>query len=373
MNTEYFGKIKHELKKEKEKNEQKILLYDDRARMTRVNRLENKSVETLVLSMFSYVLLFIVTVVLIGTIGISKINAFFPGISYPLTLVGSSLIMGTIGSKLFNKKYDTKKRFDNFSTSVTESEKLEEEVQYYIELQKANNLNKVIDKSMAELNNVQRYHSNYNIKLQSKEEIDQRMATLSNIIKEQSDELNILTTKKVLRNQFKNIRSRFNKIENFLQMPVMFGLTCLCLTALPVILVPELVPSSSLFTTLSLTAVPFSLGIVSSGIYFSKKYSSYKKAFNNLNKQLGSESLNENLNEIEKENFEELINITINELGVSIAQLKEQQYFDYLLNVENNNNLKKENEKDIVQSFEENLNEDNMAKSSVHSLKRTLN
>ena len=132
MNNEEFNKSKNELEKIKDENEKQILINDERTRMAKVNSLEYKGGVTLFFSIFSYMLLFVLTAILIKILGLNTMINIFPGFSYPIVLIGGSLGIGTISRILFDSKFHIKDRLKQFSTAKTQAEKLEEEIHYQI-------------------------------------------------------------------------------------------------------------------------------------------------------------------------------------------------------------------------------------------------
>ena len=168
MNQEEFEKSKNELEKEKEKNNELIAINDERSRMLKANSLEFKGETILFFSALAYMGFFLTTIILSNTPVASVISKALPGLSYPITLLGGSLAIGTIARTLFDKKFKTKERLKSFSKAKTQAEKLEEEVHYQIELEKANNRNKVIDETINILNSNQamlnRISSRYDLK-----------------------------------------------------------------------------------------------------------------------------------------------------------------------------------------------------------------
>lgn len=144
MNKEYFDKSKAELKTEKEKNNKQLIISGERNRVVSANKFEYKFGVTSLFSMGAYALLMILSAILISSLGASVITNILPGISYPTVILGSSLIMGTIGRILFDKKNKIKEKLKSLSVAKTEIEKLEEEVNYQIEIEKLKNRNKVI-------------------------------------------------------------------------------------------------------------------------------------------------------------------------------------------------------------------------------------
>ena len=103
MNNIQFEKAKKELEETKKQNDEQIAISDERTRMSKVNSLGYKGCTTLFFSMLAY------AVLLLTSLGLTKASVIanvFPGFTYPIALIGSSLGIGTIGRVLFDKKKD---------------------------------------------------------------------------------------------------------------------------------------------------------------------------------------------------------------------------------------------------------------------------
>lgn len=138
MNLEDLKKTKEELEQEKQENDKKISLCDERTRMSKVNSFEYKAGTTLTFSMIGYLAIFLTSFILIKSLGVTAFTNIIPALSFPVIVVGGSLGVGTLIRTLMDKKFQAKERLKAFSTAKTQTEKLEEEIHYQIELEKAN-------------------------------------------------------------------------------------------------------------------------------------------------------------------------------------------------------------------------------------------
>lgn len=339
MNNIQFEKAKKELEETKKQNDEQIAISDERTRMSKVNSLGYKGCTTLFFSMLAY------AVLLLTSLGLTKASVIanvFPGFTYPIALIGSSLGIGTIGRVLFDKKFKVKERFKAFSTAKTQAEKLEEEIYYQIELEKANNRNKAIDESINVLNANQsilsRISSRYDLSdktaPQSKEDAEKKVEELSTIIKEKYDKLDILSTQKVLHDRFWRIRQKFQGRTETMMTPMISGLLAMMFGSLPTMVVKDIMPSGSLSTSLVVPFVPLIAGIVGGSAYMLKRNSDYKKVFNNLNAQLGENALVETYEKYEgayeeQKELESLIANQIRDISIVEVQLQEnKRYLD---------------------------------------------
>ena len=310
MNIEDLKKTKEELEQEKHENDKKIGLCDERTRMAKVNALEYKAGTTLAFSMMGgYLPLFLISTTLINHVGVTAFTNVIPAFSFPAIMVGGSLGVGTLIRTLMDKKYQTKERLKAFSTAKTQTEKLEEEIHYQIELEKANNRNLVIDQAINVLNSnesmLRKISSKYEISDKSisknKEEARKRIEELSTLIKEQYDKLDILSTEKVLHDRFWRIRSKFQKGTDMSMAAGISGLFTMFFTGFPLIMVNDAITYSSVFSSLATTFTPFVAGIVGACGYMAKRNKNHKKVFDNLNSQLGENALPEKYEKYEEQ------------------------------------------------------------------------
>lgn len=338
MNLEEFEKSKKELLKAKEQNNKQISISDERTRMSKVNSFENKAITTFGLSMFGYLPIFLASSALIKNIGVTAFTNVIPALSYPAIVIGSSFCVGTLINSLINKKFKTKERYKSFSTAKTKAEKLEEEIHYQIELEKANNRNKAINETLkvmksnqAMLNRMSsRYDLNDKTAPQTKEEAKTKVTELSNIIKEQYDKLDILTTQKVLHDNFWRIRSKFQKGTDIMVATMITGMFAMFFTGFPLMMVRDAITYSSSFASLTSIFAPFVAGMVGAGGYMIKRNKDHKKVFNNLNSQLGENALEEVYEKFEgayeeQQELTRLIETQIRDISLAEVQLQENK------------------------------------------------
>ena len=237
---------------------------------------------------------------------------------------------------MFDKKYKPKERLKTFSNAKTQTEILEEEIYYQIEMEKAINRNKVLDEAKNLLNSNQSILSKISMRYelddknapQSKEEASQKVKELSEFIKKQYNELDIATTKKVLHERFWKVRYKFHRITDFLMISMLIGVVMMCLTAFPIITM-----QSSLMNLITPLA-SFTIGAVGGSVYMLKRNRDYRKVFKNLNNELGENTLKENCDEKFESAFEEEqeINALIeNQIrDISLAEIQRQEIERYL-------------------------------------------
>jgi len=336
MKIEDFSKTKEELEGQKKQNDEQVYVSDERTRMSKVNQFEYKAGVTLMLSMiFGYLPLLLMSGILVKSLGASAITSIFPGFSFPIALVGGSLGIGAIASTLMAKKFKLKERLEAFSNAKTQADKLEEEIQYQIELEKANNRNKAIDQTLAVLNSNEsllrtmssRYDINDRNAPQTGEEAEQKIEELSTLVKEKYDELDLATTKKVLHDRFWRVRAKWQKNIDTMMASMFSGMFTMFFSLFPIMLVRDTIASNSLFASLATTFSPLIVGIVGASGYMAKRNRDYKKAFNSLNSKLGDNALEDKIDDASNEQQEltSLIESITRDISVAEVQLKEQQ------------------------------------------------
>jgi len=338
MIIEDFEKTKEQLEEQKKENNKKIVLCDERTRMAKVNSFEYKAGTTLTFSMVGYFAIFLASSALIKGIGVTAFTNVIPALSYPAIVVGSSLGVGTLINTLMAKKYQTKERLKAFSIAKTQTEKLEEEIHYEIELEKANNRNLVIDQAINVLNSnesmLRRISSKYDISdkstLKTEEEARKRIEQLSTFIKEQYDKLDILSTQKVLHDRFWRIRSKFQKSTDIIMAAVISGMVTMHFTGFPLMMVNEAITYSTEIANLATIFSPFIAGIIGASGYMAKRNKDHKKVFDSLNSQLGENALPEIYEKYEgayeeQEEIKALIETQIRDISLAVIQLKEEQ------------------------------------------------
>lgn len=352
MKNEEYERSKEELEKAKEQNNQQIAISNEKIRMVKFNSLEYKAGTTFFFSMLAYATLFLTSLCLTKLLGASVIINIFPGFSYPITLICSSIVVGTIVKTLFYRKYDLKKRLKTFSTAKTQAEKLEEEIYYQIELEKANNRNRVIDETIKFLDSNQtilngissRYDLNDKTALQSKEESEKKTEKLTTILKEQYDKLDIFTTQKVLNTRFWELKHKFYRRVNTILASMISGIFAMLFGTFPIFMIKDAMPNCSPLTSLAVPLTLLTIGIIGGNTYMLKRHNDYKNAFNNLNNKLGENSLEENLDKRfeEQEVTDYLIEKQIRDISLVVIQLQENKRYLDIYNTE------EEKKKDIL-------------------------
>lgn len=334
MKTKEFNKTIQELNKKIEENNEQIYICDERSRMAYVNRLEYKLMLTIGFSMVPYIC-FAIGSKILDKYYISTLINFIPPYIIPIIIVGSSLGLGAFGTKLMNKKYKSKERYESFSKATTKTEKIEEEINYQIELEKALNKNKAIEKTIQLLENnnktLRRLSNKYDINEKnipsSKEELIEISEKLSTILEKKYNELDILSTQKILHNSFWRLRSKSQKIIEIFLVIMGSGAGLMGFTSMPIIGMINIYASLSELAKNLMVYIPFVTGALTSGIYLKKRNSKQQKVFEILNSKLGENALPKKVKVPydEQKEIDNLIESKISDISAVEIQLKETE------------------------------------------------
>lgn len=336
MNKEEFDKTNEELKEEIEKNNEQIVISDQRKTIINFNKFKYKADVTATFSFISSLVISLLTVILGKSESIVSLVSTIPVEAFPFIFAGGSLCGGIIGRKLFELKLKLKERLISFTTASTESEKLEEEVKYEIQLEKAKNRNKAIKKIIDSLNPNKLISSislfdECNIinkkAILNKEELEKKIEELSVLLKEQNDELDLLTTQKVLLKKFLNVKDKsFQKSKEVTDLTcqgfgvaMCTGMPLFSLKAYPLSSISEFSVYLSLFA-------PVIAAIIGGCVYFKKRNKDNIKVFNNLNNELGENALPDKIKEDYCEEYDIDTKIESKIIEISIVGIQLQEY-----------------------------------------------
>lgn len=334
MKTEDLKKTNEELQEEIKKNNEQIAVSDERTRiaMANVNQFEYKVIETLKFSMLPYLGLVVLSTVLTKNGTMTSITSAIPAESLTLIISGSSLVVGNIGRKILEWKFKTKERFKSFTTTKSQSEKIQEEVKYAVELEKAKNRNKAIKQIMDSLNSNQsilnllssRYDINDKTLPQTREESQKRVEELSTLLKGKYNELDVLTTQKVLHEKFWRVRTKGEKLMEIMMVGMMGGMFTMAYGNMPIIIMRDLLANSP--SLMSLFA-PIIVGVVGVSGYMVKRNKDYEKTFNILNSELGENALPDKIKEAyeEQQDIDSKIESKMREISIVGIRLQEQK------------------------------------------------
>lgn len=331
MKVEDFNKTTEELKREYQKNDEQINISDERKRISSANQFEYKALTTIGFSLLPYLGLVILFGGLTKNGVISSLIGTIPVEVFPLIIAGGSLCVGTIGRKALEWRFKTKERLKAFTTANTQSEKLQEEVKYTVDLEKARNRNKAIQQAIDSLSSnqsiLESLSSRYDIKdrtiPQTEEDAKKRAEDLSELLKDKHTELDILTTQKILHEKFWRVRTKGQKVMEISLAGMLGGLFIMTYGQMPLLIVSDYLASSSSISIF----VPFVGGIVGFSGYMLKRNKDYINAFNHLNNELGENALSDKIKNVyeEQQDIDAKIENKIREISMVEIQLQEQK------------------------------------------------
>lgn len=331
MKQKDYQEIIDELNLEKKQNEEKIGVNDERKRMAYANQIDYNLLKILMFSMLPYFI--IVTILTFVDVNFA-IN--IPSEIIPILITGSTLGIGSFASHLQNKKYKVKERFQSFSKAKKQTEKIEEEVYYQIELEKAKNKNKIIQKVFDTIETNQellntlssKYNTNEKQVTKTPEESTELLKEMSKILEDKYTELDLLTTKKILNDNFWKVRSKANNIMDTFIASIFGGMGTLMITSfLPIMAMSNTFKASPILVKNIYFWGSLIVGSLGGNIYWIKRSKDRKEAFLRLNETLGKRALFETIkfDNNESEQFEKMIEKTINDICVMEVEFREQK------------------------------------------------
>lgn len=326
-----FEELKKELESEAVENNDRIKLCEGRMRITNVNSFEYKATNILCFSLLGYLIVFLLSSIIFKNLSI-------PVLAYQTMVITSSIGLGTLFTNSLFKKYKIKERLKMFSESKTDIEKLQEEVNYQIELEKACNRNKVIEETLDTINStesmVNELSNKYDVKekysSKSKDEIEKSIEEISNLIKEKYIELDILSTKKTLHDKFWKIRFKFDKNANLIAYSLIAGVFASGITGIPFITFNSIAAGSTILARTLSVFWPLVIGSMGTFVYFLKRNKDYEKVFNNYNSQLEDAALPDTFGKNydasdENSEIKALIEKQVRDISTAIIKLNDEK------------------------------------------------
>lgn len=262
-----------------------------------------------------------------------------------LTLLGGSLGVGAVFTKMIGKKFKLKERLNKITSSQTQQELLEEEMIHQIKYELAKNKMDIIDQAINNINSkneminsispnyIVSYNTNLNI-----DEINSNINNLKTKLSESFKELAILTKKCVLSNNFYNDRDRIQSIVNTLVISLMFGSFLMLLWNFPIFSIAGSVNMLNLFLPIPLA------GAVGAG-YIIKRTKDSNKVFDKLNAELNEDALPKKPDIEETSITEKQLAQKMKDISVLYTELVEQQE---LLKVKEEENQDSKESKKVV-------------------------
>ncbi len=351
MKIENFNEAKEELKNKIHTNNELINISDERKRIANANQFEYKSMVTIAFSLLPYLVLVILFEVLTKNGIISPLIETIPAESFPVIITGGSLSIGTIGRKILEQKFKTKERLKAFTSANTQSEKIQEEIKYTIELEKAKNRNKVLQQAINSLNSnksilnslTSKYDTNDRTIPAMEENAKKRVEDLSILLKDKYTELDTLTIQKIFHKKFWKGKTQNQNIMDIIYIGMIGGFFTMLYGGIPLLIVRDYLTFSGLVSVF----VPFLVGMAGVSGYMIKRNKDYTNAFNNLNNELVSGLLS---NEIQpsyedQQNIDAKIKNKMKEISTTEIELQEQKRIMKSSSVDH---YKEEQEQDLM-------------------------
>ncbi len=265
-----------ELKEQQVKNKQQMEIAKERNRILQTNSSEFKLINIFSISMITYLLLTAISILTTTTLNSPNIFTY----EFSLALLGSSITIGKISQFFLERKYQTKKQLQSFSSSTTQFELLKEQANYQLEINKKEKRNQIITQSINLLKQKDLTSPN-----DSSQNINLKKEELETKIKEETDKLDLLITKKFIADYFWDVRlpKKF-KILNTILISLATGTFLMIFSSIPTIMISHLGNLLIPFST-------FTLGTICSTTYLKKRNNNHLKLFNQMNNLLGENKL----------------------------------------------------------------------------------
>lgn len=355
MDIKDLEQIRKQLEEEYNKNCSKINDLNEKIRVIGTNSFETKAGFAILFSILAW----IAAILLIPTIiksGITSLNLV------KLLCVGIPALIGIISEELFTRKLKCRDRLRKFSKSKTQKEKIEESTRYEIEKEKLESLNAVLRKGYDEIsaneNMIISLSENYNItkKVDDSKTVEETTTNIKNInaiLEKQQHDINIATTKCVLKEKFLDVRDKFGKFFNIPMFGMEGSMFCMIIYYTPMIYMKNFQNIQSQANLIEALA-PFVLGGLAYGGYCIKRKRDYTFVFKTLNKELGDNAISEFIDyEADKQIDKDLENIIRDTSVVKVQLETEKQKLKNIISISNSKELmKSENNNIFVHSAE---------------------
>lgn len=303
-----------------QENVKQINEYGYKVTTLKVNRLENKLINSFFFSFLSYFIVTLSSFFLVQIIDFSKIAHILP-----MLLTTSIFGGGVLIEKLLEKKKKFKENLQQFSYSKTEVEKLEEELKYEIELEILKNHNIAIYLAMDHLKGNNSLVEGCNTGEKSNSKI--AVQKINNDLHELYKDLDEITTKKVLSGKFLKVIDKFARVNSEFLISVLIGLVMTLLADLPIAIFVSngyISFTDSISSFISICS-PFIVGSLATGGYFMKKSKDMTTVFNHFNSQLWDLGISEVVVYQKKEELERLLKKKIQVIVEKEVQLQKEK------------------------------------------------
>ena len=347
--------IRKRLEEEYNDNCSKIDDLSKKIRALNENDLETRATGVMVFSILPWIASILVMPVIIKS-GIISLNLVQP------LFVGVPILIGIIAEELFNRKSKCCERLKKFSNSKTQKEKIEESTKYEIEKKKLRSANKILKKNYDDLseneNLINSLSTSYNIierdvDERTKEEIDDSIKNINNILQKKQQEVDVAATKSVLKEKFWKVRDKFNRFSDILKIGVLGGMTSMLLYDMPIMYLNQLENIQFQTSFLGVLA-PAIIGGLACGVYGVKRRNNFISVFKTINNELGDNAMSEFSDyEKEKQFDKNLENIIMDTCAIKLQLETEKQKLENLSSISNSES--------VMDDFMKKLGDDTLA------------
>lgn len=233
-----------------------------------------------------------------------------------------------------NEKIKVLEFLERLRKSKTQKERIEESTKYEIEKEKLKSANKILKKIYDDLseneNLINSLSTSYNINEKdvderTKEEIDDSIKDIKNILKKKQQEVDIATTKRFLKEKFWKVRDKYQKIFNILMFGMVGGAIFMFFYDMPIMYLNQLENMQSQVSLLEALA-PAIIGGLACGGYCIKRINDYTSVFKTINNELGDNAISEfRDNEKEKQFDKDLENVIRDTCAIKLQLEEEKQ------------------------------------------------
>lgn len=293
--------IRKKLEEEYNENCSKIDDLNEKIRALNANDFETKANCVMGFSILPWIASILVMPGIIKS-GIIPLNLVQP------LFVGIPALIGITAEELFTRKSNCRERLRKFSNSKTQKEKIEESTKYEIEKEKLRSANKILkkiyDDLLANENLINSHSISYNITEKdvderTKEEIDDSIKNINNILQKKQQEVDVATTKNVLKEKFWKVRDKFNRFSDILTFGMIGGMMFM-LYNMPIMMYLNQLENIQFQTSFLGALAPAIIGGIVCGCYGIKRRNNFTSAFKTINNELGDNAISE-FNDYEKE------------------------------------------------------------------------
>ena len=240
MNTIDLEQIRKKLESEYNHNCTEINKLNEKILIIETNKFKMRVSNVVGIAFVHYFIFLLILLPIIINFGVIPLQLIQP------LSIGIPLVIGIIDEEIITRKRKYREKLRKFSKSTTQKEKLEEALRYEIKAEKLKNINKVLEKSYDNLLESEKmfcsFSKNYNIveKARNEEDIRDSILNTNELLLEKQHDIDIATTKCVLKNKFFCVRDKLQRNFNMFLCLFVGGGFCMMVSDLPLICMARL-------------------------------------------------------------------------------------------------------------------------------------